>query len=377
MISRDEMAKLAKGYKGLTVGVVGSHSALDVCEGAKAEGFQTLVVCEKGREKVYSHYYKTRTRGSKTLGIVDETLVLPRFRDMANAANVKKLQEKSTILVPHRSFSVYVGYDAIENDFAVPIFGNRALLRAEERNAARNQYYLLKKAGVRTPRTFSTPDKIDCLTLVKASEARRSYERAFFFAASSDEYEERSRELIKKGIITEAGLKAAPIEEFVLGAQYNFNFFVSPLSGELELSGIDMRRQTNLDGVLRLPAAQQIEVEKHARINNIEIGHVACTIKESMLEKVFAEGEKFAESCRKEYAPGIIGPFALQGAVVPEEKGEEIVIFDVSFRMPGSPGTRFTPYSGYLFRENISVGRRVAQEIAKAKKEKRIGEVIT
>ena len=41
-----------------TIAVLGSHSALDVCRGAKDLGFQTLVIAEKGREKTYSIYYK-------------------------------------------------------------------------------------------------------------------------------------------------------------------------------------------------------------------------------------------------------------------------------------------------------------------------------
>ena len=45
---------------------------------------------------------------------------------------------------------------------------------------------------------------------------------------------------------------------------------------------------------------------------------------------------------------------------------EEIVIFDVSMRIPGSPGTQFTPYSGYLHHDSISYGERIAMEIKKA-----------
>ena len=56
-----------------------------------------------------------------------------------------------------------------------------------------------------------------------------------------------------------AGRKAwreATIEEFVVGAPVNFNFFWSPLTGELELLGTDTRRQTNLDGFLRMTRVQ-------------------------------------------------------------------------------------------------------------------------
>jgi len=76
-------------------------------------------------------------------------------------------------------------------------------------------------------------------------------------------------------------------------------------------------------------------------------------------------------------APGIIGPFALQGAVVADEGKEDIVIFDVSMRIPGSPGTMFTPYSAYLYHKSISVGERIAMEIKKASDEDKLDLICT
>lgn len=58
-----------------------------------------------------------------------------------------------------------------------------------------------------------------------------------------------------------------------------------------------------------------------------------------------------------------------------EEGKEEFACFDVSFRIPGSPGTRFTPYSGYLFGEGISFGRRIAMEVKDAEKEKMMDDI--
>jgi len=256
----------------------------------------------------------------------------------------------------------------------VPVFGNKYLLRAEERDAPKNQYFLLEKAGINIARTF-TPKNIDALALVKVQEKKRHYERAFFFAGSPEEYEVKGRELIEKGIVAEEDLKKARIEEFILGAQFNFNFFHSPLSGELELLGIDTRRQTNLDGLLRLPAYQQTEILKYRRLTTIETGHIACTLRESLLEEVFEAGERFVAEVKRHYPKGLIGPFALQCAIEERDGKESLVVFDVSFRMPGSPGTRFTPYSYYLYGEGISFGRRVAMEIKKAEAEKRLGEL--
>jgi 5-formaminoimidazole-4-carboxamide-1-(beta)-D-ribofuranosyl 5'-monophosphate synthetase len=358
-----------------TIATLGSHSALDVCEGAKMEGFRTLVAAQKGREKTYLGYYRTRKRGTKEVGVVDELLLLGRFADVAKKESQDFMKERNAVFVPNRSFAVYVGYDAIEKEFDVPVFGNKHLLRAEERDTEKNQYYLMKKAGIRCPGEIA-PEKIDRLVIVKASEAKRSYERAFFLARSSEEYVEKSEDLLEAGKVTKEGLEKAKIEEYIIGAHFNLNFFYSAVHEELELLGIDTRRQTNIDGFLRMPADQQLEALKHTQPTTIEVGHIACTLRESLLEQVFELGEKFVDAARKEYKDGLIGPFALQGAFVEEGK-EEFVCFDVSLRMPGSPGTRFTPYSGYLHRESVSFGRRIAIEIKDAEKAKRMDEITT
>jgi len=74
---------------------------------------------------------------------------------------------------------------------------------------------------------------------------------------------------------------------------------------------------------------------------------------------------------------GIIGPFALQGAVVAEEGKEDIVIFDVSLRIPGSPGTFATPYTRYLYGETMSVGERIGLELRSAVEAGRLIDVVT
>ncbi len=345
----------------MRIATLGSHSALDVCEGAKKEGFGTLVVAQKGREKTYAEYYKSRRRGEKNIGVVDDILVLDRFKDMLAPGNIEKINNSRCVFVPNRSFAVYVGYDAIERKFPVPVFGNKYLLRAEERGEEKDQYYLMGKAGVKSPRKVS-PDRIDRLSIVKVSEAERTYERAFFLASSPEEYFEKSENLISKGKITREDLKKAVIEEYIVGAHFNFNFFNSPINNELELLGIDTRRQTNIDGFLRLPADEQLELLKVMKPTTIECGHIACTLRESLLEQAFDLGQRFADAVGKEYKDGLIGPFALQGAIMESGK-EEFICFDVSLRMPGSPGTRFTPYSEYLFRDSISFGRRIAMEV--------------
>ena len=183
--------------------------------------------------------------------------------------------------------------------------------------------------------------------------------------------------MIREGKITQEALDEAVIEEYVVGAQVNFNYFYSALDDRLELLGTDTRRQTNLDGILRLPAPQQSKLLQHIDVKTIEAGHIACTVKESLLEQIFELGEKFVKVSQKEYGPGIIGPFALQSIFTPGPPKETAVVFDISMRVQGSPGTKFTPYSEYLYRAPLSVGKRIAMEIRKAIDRGRVCDIVT
>ena len=364
MITQKQISKILENYdkRNITIGVLGGHSALDVCRGAHSHGFKTLVVAQKGRERTYTKYYKRR----EGIGFVDDVIVVNKFSDITKKEIQEELRNRNTIFVQNRYFWVYCDFKDIESKFMVPIYGTRDMVKLEERDIPKNQYFLLEKAGIRSPKKFHDPKKIDRLVIVKVAEAKRGYERAFFFCSSYEDYREKSTDLLNGKIIKKEDLRKAVIEEYVIGAHVNFNFFYSPLTNELELMGTDTRRQTNLDGILRLPASEQLEVLKYIKPKLIETGHNAVTIKESLLEKVFELGEKFVSAARKSHPVGIIGPFALQGAVVAEEGKEEIIIFDVSMRIPGSPGTMFTPYSGYLYGYSISYGERIGLEIKKA-----------
>lgn len=367
--------ELLKGYdlNNIRIASLGGHSALDVCRGAKDEGFETVVVAQKGREKTYEKYYKTR--GNK--GCVDHVIVVDSFKDVSKPEVQARLRELNVVFVHSRYFWVYCDYNEIENNFKVPIIGNRALVRKEERDEEKNQYFLLEQAGIKIPKQFSDPKDIDRQVIVKAAEADRKYERAFFLVHSYQDYIKESEKRVSSGAIDEKSLKSAVIEEFVLGPQLNLNFFYSPLSGDLELLGTDTRRQTNIDGLLRLTAAEQIEVLKHVRPQYIENGHQAVTIKESLVEKAYEAGEKFVSAVAKHYPPGMIGPFALQGAITPGPPTEELYVFDVSMRIPGSPGTMFTPYSGYMYGENMSFGHRIAIEVKDAISKNNLDSIVT
>jgi 5-formaminoimidazole-4-carboxamide-1-(beta)-D-ribofuranosyl 5'-monophosphate synthetase len=258
---------------------------------------------------------------------------------------------------------------------AVPFFGNRRLLRAEERDEAENQYALMERAGIRYPKQLRSPSEIDRLVMVKAPHAKISFERAFFLARSEAEYARTAERLIDAGIVTDGGLRGAVIEEFAVGPTVNLNFFWSPVLGELELMGTDTRRQTNKDGLVTLPHAQARELADEP-VRMEEAGHIAATLTESMLEKAFAMGEAFVRAAKAVDGIGVIGPFALQCVIVAGPP-KDFVCYDVSLRIPGSPGTRYTPYTAYRWGRDVSVGERIAMELAWARDQGRLADVLT
>ena len=363
MIKRSEMQKTVNAYSDIRLGVLGSHSALEVMDGAKDEDFDTVVFCQKGREVPYQRFSR----------ISDEIMVLKKFRDLANAQNQKKLRDTSTLIIPHRSLTAYLGYDTIENKLKVPIFGNRALFQAEERNHKRNQYYLLKKAGIKYPRIFKDPKSITKPAIVKVQEKGRKLERAFFTVSSYADFKEKSEEKIRKGIISRKDLSESSIEELAIGTYLNFNYFHTPISKQVDFIGIERRLQTNIHDYNALPAKQQLEMD--IGLQNIEVGHTPASIRESLLEKVFKMGDKFVRAVKKEYSPGIIGPFSLQSVIT---KDLEMIVYDVSLRVPGNPIVATTsPYTKYQYGTTFGIGRRIAMEIRKAIDEDKLKEIVT
>jgi len=368
-IESDQAGEIAGDYgidsqDQVTIGVLGSHSALEIGYGAKQEDIDVLVVCERGRETTYTDHYDN---------LFDHVVLLDRFKDMVDPDVQQKMRDLGTIFVPNRSFATYVGYDLIENEFSVPILGNRMMLRAEERYETNNQYDLLDAAGISRPKELESPKDIDSLSIVKVQEKERTVERAFFYASSYEEFRKRADDRLDKGIITEEALEEATIEEVALGGLFNANYFWSALDDEIDLLGFDRRIQTDLDGLLRLPADEQLQADVDHQ--NIEVGHYGSTMRESQLEKIFDAGRKFVETCKEEYPPGMIGLFALQGVLTKEL---EFQVFDASLRVPGSPALGSTsPYMKYKYGEEVGSGRRTAREVKRAIRAGNLPEVVT
>ncbi len=371
MIDRQKVLQTLAAYdqKNITVGMIASHSALDACDGAVDEGFGTLAVCQKGREKTYAEYFKAfrNPDGSLYRGVVDEAMVLDKFNHITQRENLDYLKKKNTIFVPNRSFTSYVDMAWIEDHFDIPMFGNRELLRIEERGEKQDYYWLLEKAGLPFPRKIEDPKDINGLSIIKLHHAQKKLERGFFSASSYDEYKKKTRQLIDQKVITEADLAEARMEEYIIGPVFNFDYFYSPLETKgspVELLGVDWRFETSLDGHVRLPAPQQMTLGPEQILPEYTVcGHNSCTARESLLEKVFVLAEKYVKAVEKQYSSEVIGPFCLQTCV---DKDLNFFIYDVAPRIGGGTNVHLSvghPYGNTLWRKPMSTGRRIAMEI--------------
>lgn len=385
MIGRDEVLANLKGYdlKEAKIGVVASHSALDTCDGAVSEGFRTVAVCQKGRDRTFSNYFRTQRdqSGNVVRGVVDEPVLLDRFKDIIRPDVQASLMKNNVLFVPNRSFVSYSGIDAVENDFRVPMVGSRNLLRSEERGDEKDYYWILEKAGMPFPKKVDRPEDIDGLTIIKVHHKVKKLERGFFTAKDYDQFVEKSTELIKQGVIEEDFLKEARMEQYIIGPVFNLDFFRSPLEekGEqLELLGVDWRFESSLDGFCRLPGKQQVELENDGIIPEYTVcGHNSATLRESLLDKAFEMAEKYIAATKKYYDPGIIGPFCLQTCV---DKDLNFFVYDVAPRIGGGTNVHMSvghPYGNSLWRKEMSTGRRLSMEIRRAIEQERIEEIIT
>ena len=73
-----------------SIATLGSHCSLQVLKGAKDEGFKTILVCEKKREKLYRRFK-----------FIDELIIVEKFSEILDVKIQDKLKEQDAILIPH------------------------------------------------------------------------------------------------------------------------------------------------------------------------------------------------------------------------------------------------------------------------------------
>ena len=105
MLNIQQIRKIVNHYdlNNISIGTIGSHSALEIMDGAKDENIKTICICQKDRELPYRRFSR----------LSDEIISLNKFSDIINEEIQAKLRHLNTIIVANRAFTAYVGYDNI------------------------------------------------------------------------------------------------------------------------------------------------------------------------------------------------------------------------------------------------------------------------
>jgi 5-formaminoimidazole-4-carboxamide-1-(beta)-D-ribofuranosyl 5'-monophosphate synthetase len=350
VITKNEVNSILNEYdpNKITVGTLGSHSALNIFKGAKEEGFSTVCVCKKQSEIVY-----------KRFPVADHILIVKDFSELLNPKLQSKLNQQNTILVPHGSFNAYVGTKNIVDKLRIPLFGNRELLYWEtDRDTQRNW---LKKAGLTLPKTFETPDDIEDLVIAKFPGAMGG--KGYFLADSAKSFHKKAQDMLKRGHINKENLENIHLQEYVIGVNVYPLYFYSPLNDEVELLGMDRRYESTVDSIGKIPANEQLEINVNPTYT--VVGNFPIVARESLLPELLRMGENVVKISKEIASPGLIGPFCLETVITDDMK---IVTFEISARIVAGSnvGIGTSPYAYLKYGEGMYMGRRIAREIKNA-----------
>jgi 5-formaminoimidazole-4-carboxamide-1-(beta)-D-ribofuranosyl 5'-monophosphate synthetase len=348
--------KAATGSKP-TIATLGSHCSLQVLKGAKDEGFRTLLVCEKRRLGLYSRF-----------GFIDEIVEVGSFTEILGDTCRRRLKQVGSVLIPHGTLISQMKSDEIEK-IDTPVFGNKWILRWEADRILKEK--LMKEAGLKIPQAVRSKNEIKGLCIVKLHGAAGG--RGYYLAWNRESFEEGARRLIDQKIIrAESDLY---IQEFIRGVPVYLQYFYSPITEELELLGIDRRYESDIDGIGRIPAKQQLGAGSIEPSYTV-IGNIPLVLRESLLEEVYKIGENFVRAAERLVPPGMPGPFCLEGVYDSEGK---FTTFEFSARIVAGTNLYLdgSPYSGLLYDEPMSMGRRIARELKVAKKRGKLDKVVT
>jgi 5-formaminoimidazole-4-carboxamide-1-(beta)-D-ribofuranosyl 5'-monophosphate synthetase len=344
----------------ITIGTIGSHSALNIFKGAKDEGIGTVCVCKKSDEIVY-----------KRFPLADEIILVKDFREILDEKVQQRLRELNTILVPHGSFNAYLNLDEVTKGLQVPVFGNRQLLQWEVDREKQDAW--LQKAGLRLPRTISSPEDIKELTLVKFPGAKGG--KGYFLVSSPESFYKRSEDMILKGFLKKEDMARIHLQEYIMGVTIYPSYFRSVLRKQVELLCIDRRYESSIDSLGRIPAEEQLEMDNLSPTYTV-VGNIPITLRESLLSEYIRMGDSVVNVSEEIAPPGIVGPFCLETIATDTP---EIVTFEISARIVAGTnvGIGTSPYSYLMYGEGVYMGRRIAMEVKKAVEEGKISEIVT
>jgi 5-formaminoimidazole-4-carboxamide-1-(beta)-D-ribofuranosyl 5'-monophosphate synthetase len=330
---------------------LGSHSALQILKGAQQEGFSTICICIKGREKVYKQYK-----------VADKIITINSYNDFESVQ--AQLLKENAILIPHASFIAYMGIERIEK-LKLPYFGNKKILKWESDRSLERKW--LTKAGLKLPKIFKKPEDIDRPVIVKFHGADGG--KGYFLAKNFKDF--------KRKIKLHPESKKYVIQEYNLGVPMYAHYFHSPLTGETELMGFDKRYESNVDSLGRISARDQMALPKEdVDPSYVIVGNMPIVVRESFLPKYIQQGEDVVKISKKIVPPGLFGPFCLETIMTPDE---DIVTFEISARIVAgtNPYIHGSPYTWLKYDEPMSTGRRIAREIKIAIKKNQLNKILS
>ena len=314
------------------------------------------MICEKKRERLYRRFK-----------FIDELIIVNSFLEIAESRCESFLKENNSILIPHGTLIAQMKQEQIES-IQTPIFGNKHILGWESDRTLKEQ--LMKEAKFDVPKSISSPKEIESLIIAKRHGAAGG--KGYFLASTEEEYNKKRDVLINQGLIS--GDSDLYLQEYYSGVLAYLQFFYSPLEKEIEFFGVDKRHESDIDGLARIPAENQLKSNDIPSFN--VIANSPLVLRESLLDNVYTMGENFVEASAKIVPPGMNGPFCIEGVY---DQNAQFKVFEFSARIVA--GTNMyvngSPYTTFMYNEPMSMGRRIAREIKKAEEQNKIGVIVT
>ncbi|MFW9919502.1 MAG: formate--phosphoribosylaminoimidazolecarboxamide ligase [Candidatus Thorarchaeota archaeon] len=316
----------------MKIGTIASHSALNIIAGAKAEGFETVLVSTPDRTEFY--------RSFNLDGVIVEVDAFSEILD---------LDLEDVIWIPHGSFVAYIGAEKILES-TLPLFGNKQLLRWEEDRQLKSK--LLREGGWNVPHEFASVEEVDRPVIVKTYGAAGG--EGYFIAKDKEE--------IHRKLDPE---KQYSIQEYVVGTKVFVTYFNSLARHRLEVFGADIRYETDADANLRFDD----------RPSFVVIGNLPMVLRESTLHQYYELGKTFVEGFEKLTGQKLPGAFCIETII---DRNQRICAFEFSGRIVAGTNVWIpsSPYSYLQFGEQMWMGRRIAREIKELKGEDRLNEAI-
>jgi len=341
----------------LTIATLASHSSLQIVHGAKAEGFRTALVALRDRYWFYGQFSH----------LVDRFVVVDSWRELCSERVVGELRRLYSVFVPHGSYVEYVGLDCATS-LPLPIFGLRSLYGVEADQWAK--VALLREAGIPVPRVYRVGEDFEGVVIAKLPGAKGG--RGYFVVRSPQEVTQRIESLVRLGLVENPN--EVLLQEYLVGVTAYFHYFYSPILGRTEILGADVRYESDVDGLRRVPVALSLELGLEPTFT--VVGNIPLVLRESLLPEVLELGVRFVRITQEKLPPGIVGPFCLESVV---DRDLRIKVFEFSGRIVA--GTNLyvdgSPYSYLYWGEPMSTGRRIARELRLAVERGQLIRVLT